>query len=502
MTEDHSMGCFQSVLCCVCAAPMAPNDSAMCVKCLRSDVDITSGISRNVVLPHCRGCDRYNSPPWMKADLESRELLQVCLKKIKGLGKKVRLVDASFIYTEPHSKRLKLKLSVQKEIVNGAIVQHEFVVEFVVQNNQCDDCKRNYTPHTWVAAVQVRQKVAHRRTLYYLEQLLLKHQAMDKVLNVQQSPEGFDFFFSSKSHANAFSHFVQNHFPCSHKESRQLVTHDAKNNTYKYKYTILVDICPVCKDDLVYFPPKLRALHGGIGSLSVCHKVSTALHMVDPFSLQGCEVARVKYYEHPFHAVCTRRHLTEFVVINVEDEEVNDSKITPEKHMGARKHYKLCHVELARIADFGVNEERCVTKSHLGSYHLHPGDHVFGYDLRTINASGMDEKILEECAECSPVIIVRKKYQTSRKRRVERRKWKLQRVQVQKGDEIRVKEAERDENDFYDFQEDLEEDPDMRRNVNLYRTEDAKEDDEVDSDGDCPMIPLAELMDGLTLNDE
>merc|ERR1711964_801979 len=100
----------------------------------------------------------------------------------------------------------------------------------------------------------------------------------------------------------------------------------------------MVEICPVCKDDLVYFPPKIRAIHGGIGSLVLCSKVSTAIHLVDPFTLQGCDIARVKYYEYPFYPVCTRRHLTEFVVINVEDERVqSESKITPEKHIGARK---------------------------------------------------------------------------------------------------------------------------------------------------------------------
>ena len=26
-------------------------------------------------------------------------------------------------------------------------------------NHQCDDCKRSYTPHTWQAVCQVRQKV-------------------------------------------------------------------------------------------------------------------------------------------------------------------------------------------------------------------------------------------------------------------------------------------------------------------------------------------------------
>jgi len=44
----------------------------------------------------CRGCGRYQKPPWVSAELESRELLALCLKKIKGLNKdvKVRVVPA------------------------------------------------------------------------------------------------------------------------------------------------------------------------------------------------------------------------------------------------------------------------------------------------------------------------------------------------------------------------------------------------------------------------
>jgi len=37
------------------------------------------------------------------------------LKKLKGLNK-VKLVDASWVWTEPHSRRLKVKLTVQKEV--------------------------------------------------------------------------------------------------------------------------------------------------------------------------------------------------------------------------------------------------------------------------------------------------------------------------------------------------------------------------------------------------
>ena len=37
--------------------------------------------------------------------------------------KKVRLVDAKFLWTEPHSKRIKVQLSVQAEVTAGTILQ-------------------------------------------------------------------------------------------------------------------------------------------------------------------------------------------------------------------------------------------------------------------------------------------------------------------------------------------------------------------------------------------
>ena len=39
----------------------------------------------------------------------------MCLKRLKGLTK-VHLVDAGFLWTEPHSNRLKVKLRIQKEV--------------------------------------------------------------------------------------------------------------------------------------------------------------------------------------------------------------------------------------------------------------------------------------------------------------------------------------------------------------------------------------------------
>lgn len=68
----------------------------------------------------------------------------------------VKLVDAGFIWTEPHSRRLKTKLTVQSEVFNGAILQQTFVVEYIVETHMCPDCsKAAANPNQWTGVCQV-----------------------------------------------------------------------------------------------------------------------------------------------------------------------------------------------------------------------------------------------------------------------------------------------------------------------------------------------------------
>lgn len=169
----------QLIYCCICGTSIPANPTGKCTFCLTSSVDVTEGIERNLVLPFCRHCNRYQRPPWFTCAWESRELLALCLKRIRGLQgtRDSVLINAAFVYTEPHSRRIKIRLTLQKEVAPGAVVEQDCIVEFVIQPTQCDDCKRAFTPHTWKAVVQVRQKVEHKRSLMYLEQIILKHNA-------------------------------------------------------------------------------------------------------------------------------------------------------------------------------------------------------------------------------------------------------------------------------------------------------------------------------------
>jgi NMD protein affecting ribosome stability and mRNA decay len=99
-----------------------------------------------------------------------------------------------------------------------------------------------------------------------------------------------------------------------HRESsaKQLISQDDKSNIKNYKFTLFAEIAPICKDDLCILDPKLAQLlgafrddpalglirpsllglllSGGVSPLMVCHKVSAALHMIDPVTLKFVEI--------------------------------------------------------------------------------------------------------------------------------------------------------------------------------------------------------------------
>jgi len=55
--------------------------------------------------------------------------------------------------------------------------------------------------------------VLHKKTFYYLEQLILKNNAHDKILKMEENDEGFDFFYKNKSHAMRMIDFLQTILP-------------------------------------------------------------------------------------------------------------------------------------------------------------------------------------------------------------------------------------------------------------------------------------------------
>jgi nonsense-mediated mRNA decay protein 3 len=491
-----------SILCCNCGVPIDGTSAAgaLCYDCVRLTVDISEGIQREATLHVCRDCERWLQPPahWITAAPESRELLALCLRKLRGLSK-VRIIDASFIWTEPHSRRVKVKITVQQEAFQGTILQQTFEVEYVIANHQCPDCAKSFTANTWRAVVQLRQKVPHKRTFLYLEQLILKHSAHKDTINIKEVKDGLDFFYAQRNQAEKFVDFLTSVAPVRAKKSQELISVDIHTSTKSYKFSFSVELVPICKDDLVALPVKLAQQIGNIAPLTICHRVGTSINLIDPNTLQTADVSAPLYWRSPFTSLADVQELVEFVVMDIE-------AIGPPKGR-----FLLAEATVARTSDLGANNTTYFTRTHLGGL-LHAGDSVMGYHLTGTNFNNRHFEAIEQnhsySSSIPDVMLVKKFY--ARKKKNKSRNWRLKRMNKDEGDLLPKKQdQQRLERDYEMFLRDIEEDTDLRSTVALYRARQEKnEKDEMDGleaasvaetaeteEDDIPTIDMAELLD-------
>ncbi|KAI8899958.1 NMD3 family-domain-containing protein [Globomyces pollinis-pini] len=481
------------ILCASCGTLIEPNAANMCLNCIRSDVDISEGIPKQATIHFCKGCDRFLSPPniWVTAELESRELLAVCLKKLRGLNK-VRLVDASFIWTEPHSRRIKVKLSIQKEVFASTILQQVFVVEYIVANQYCDACTRVDAQLTWKAVCQVRQKVTHKRTFLWLEQVILKHNAHKDTSNIQEFRDGLDFFYGHRSHCIKMCDFLSSVVPVRIKQSQELISSDIHAGTADFKFTYSVEILPVCKDDLVCLSKSMARQLSNMSQLCLCTRVSNTVTLLDPITGHHAELRGATYWESPFPALCETNDLIEFYVIDVQLE-------------SRYQKYGIATVEVSKSQDLS---QTWLVRSHLGHI-LKPGDHCKGYFLANANFNHDNfEKMLGgKMKQGLPdVVLVRKSYPNARKRS-KGRKWKLRNmVKTEELESNRTKtEKANAEKDYELFLRDIEEDPELRGMMNIFKDNDAMNqveevemmDSEDEPEADFPEINMDELLEDI-----
>jgi len=119
------------------------NDQSECSQSMWRLFGSRNGVSRGpgggpLVIKQCRRCRRFarTEKHYEEMEPESPELLALCLKQIPALSSnqqpKMHLADAMWIWTEPHSMRFKLRLTIRTEMQNVRI-QQLLAVELVNQ---------------------------------------------------------------------------------------------------------------------------------------------------------------------------------------------------------------------------------------------------------------------------------------------------------------------------------------------------------------------------------
>lgn len=244
--------------------------------------------------------------------------------------------------------------------------------------------------------------------------------------DLQTFRDGIDFYFKDKNQGLRFIDFLKGQIPLKVKYSRKLISADHSDNTADFKHNYLIEIVPICKDDLVLLPKELAAKQSNISPLVLVKRVGAELYMVDPRTAERTEINPEKYWRYSFNSLLTSRQLIKFVILSVEPTVVEHR---PSARMRRKYHKyqdkdnnvsvqaesvrvitKLAECVVARERDFGVTDTQFTCISHLGSL-LQPGDTVLGYDLSNINLN-IDEEGMKSFDIVSrnlpDVILVRK----------------------------------------------------------------------------------------------
>ncbi|KAE8773239.1 Nonsense-mediated mRNA decay protein 3 [Hordeum vulgare] len=372
----QSAAAASTTLCCLCGVAMPPNAANMCAPCLRARVDVTEGAPRHAAVVHCPSCSSYLEPPrrWTRAAPESAELLQLLLRRVQRplqrLG--VSLSAAEFVFTEPHSKRLMLRLRLRREVLPGCGValERDHAVEFTVHDRLCNSCSRaraDPEQDQWCAVVQLRQRAAHRRTLLHLEHRLAALGAAGSATRVDVTGAGgIDFFFASRSQAASLVALIASLAPA--RVATRVARHQEQHAS--------------------------RAL-GGLGPLVLCVRVTDTLALLDASTHRIVNLGMKEYDRHRLEPVLTSRQLVEYVVLDVD---------TSPATTAARFGYRTAYAQVVRASELGRSDAMVTVRTHLGHI-LGPGDRALGYDLRGANTLGVDSHCLPDA------VLVKKMYE-------------------------------------------------------------------------------------------
>jgi len=434
---------YVPVPCCICGLLIKPNAASMCPDCLKNNCDISGAVNSSGSLVYCKSCSKYqtSATKWTYAELESPELMKIALGKVK-VDRDAKIVNSSFIFTEPHLKRMRLELEIEKPGPADTMLTQKVTLTIPITYLQCQQCCEAATPHEqWNTKVQTRQLSEDKRTSFWLEQQILTHNAHHACGTIVRKKNGLDFEYNEKPLAGKLVNFLRSRVPALVIESRKLISEDLNNMTAEYRYSYLVRCPLISRDDLVMLPTDLVRANGKHTYLTVCSKIVKTIKLVDPFTGLQVDVESNYYWHKPFESLLTRESLKAFVVLSID------------KLPNQTGPYHLADVE---ITDEETYSERFIIRSHLGKV-LKEGCTVLGYDLRASAFVDTVTEIIKKQDYPEIVLVTKAKRERNQSRL---RGWHLKEI---------IEHNPEDHEQFESFLDDLENDAEYRQDIQIYR---------------------------------
>ena len=424
--------------CCICGIMITPNPSNMCVACFRRQMDDQNGsVPEKSEVVYCRDCGRYqvNQTQWINAELESPELLQLCLKK---LPQNIRVIEAKFLFTEPHSKRLRVQVTFEREDFNGTILRQSQIITYFVHTVQCKTCQELATHRDhWKAIVQLRQHSHSKRTLFWLEQQLITHGVANSASAIERKSDGLDFQFNDKSSAEKLVSFLKGIIPLEVKQSNQVKGQDLVNMQYDTRFTYSLKCPPISREDLVILPKKVFESTGRQSPLCLVTKIGRAIRFVNPFTGHSFVVDGKIILTYNFEPLLSHDRLVQFAILSKDIISKNGD-------------YEIADFE---ITDVETYDERVIVRSHLGKL-LNEGDICTAYDLRSESLTDENEALIRKL-KFERIVIVGKYHEPKPKKA---KKYKVKTL---------APTMKEDDKAIEEFLDEIEDNPDLAEGVTL-----------------------------------
>ncbi|KAJ7439864.1 RNA binding protein [Mycena latifolia] len=335
-----------------------------------------------------------------------------------------------------------------------------FELEYLVQHGQCPDCASWPQKYVERRFVQVRQKCPSKRTFLFLEQLILKHGAQKDTIAVKEVKAGLDFILqSAEPRHQRWWNSCRASYNLSHPSNCCPQTRTLNTANYKFPYSV---------------EARQMEQHQPLASLL---RVGNSLQLMDPTTLQAADISSAAYWRTPFESLATVSDLVEFTVLDVEP----DGRARGKWRSRARSvRTNPGDGDGGMDYDGGAGRAAQIyhTRTHLGAL-LQPGDTALGYHLTNANFNSADYAALP--TDRLPDIVLVKKAYPNRRKKSKARNWRLRSIGKEAGEEGETgggrgvvgrmggRDQRKVEEDYELFLRELEEDPEMRGAVNLYK---------------------------------
>lgn len=261
--------------------------------------------------------------------------------------------------------------------------------------------------------------------------------------------------------------------------------------------------------------------------MTICTRVGNSIHLLDPSTLQTADVTSAVYWRNSFDSLATVSDLVEFIVLDIEASGptrgnkfvLADAQVAPNHAFRSQNSNDNDAMDVDGENGQGGTDAIYHTRTHLGGI-LQPGDTVLGYFLTraNFNSDAFDQL---DSGRIPDVILVKKTY-PNRRKKARSRNWKLKSIAKEAEEGVAGDEEEderkkkkkgssaavgrgalgrrggldqsRVEADYEMFLRDLEEDPELRGTINLYRAD--RPAGAAGADGDETMRPAATVKRG------